>query len=120
VWALSYAVVGMGLGIFMAASHNHAEHVTHAHILLVGFVLSLIYGVIHKLWLTPKARRLATTQFVLHHAGAVTLFVGLFMLYGDIVPESQIDPILGIASITVLVGVLLMMYMVVKTTHARA
>jgi len=42
VWALSYAAVGLVLGIYMAATHNHAELVTHAHILLIGFVVSLI------------------------------------------------------------------------------
>ncbi|MFL6623965.1 MAG: TonB-dependent receptor [Sulfurifustis sp.] len=120
VWALAYAVVGMSLGIFMAASHNHAEHVTHAHILLVGFVLTLVYGVIHKLWLGDRARRLAMTHFVVHHAGAITLFVGLFLLYGNMVEESRLDPVLGIASITVLSGVLLMLYMVVKTAGAKA
>ncbi|MFL6654936.1 MAG: TonB-dependent receptor [Sulfurifustis sp.] len=120
VWALAYAVVGMSLGIFMAASHNHAEHVTHAHILLVGFVLTLVYGVIHKLWLGDRARRLAMTHLVVHHAGAITLFVGLFLLYGNMVEESRLDPVLGIASITVLSGVLLMLYMVVKTAGAKA
>lgn len=114
MWALSYAAAGMGLGIFMAASHNHAQHVTHAHILLVGFVASLIYGVIHKLWLGEKTPGLAKTQFIVHQAGAVTMFVGLLLLYGNVVPEAQLDPILATASITVLSGTLLMLFMVLK------
>ena len=40
LWALSYTVAGMALGIVMAASHDHAQPVTHAHALLVGFVVS--------------------------------------------------------------------------------
>lgn len=32
--ALGYAAAGMGLGIFMAASHNHGQLVTHAHAML--------------------------------------------------------------------------------------
>jgi hypothetical protein len=52
IWALSYGAAGMALGIYMAASHDHGEFVTHAHIMLVGFVTSLIYAVIHRLWLT--------------------------------------------------------------------
>ena len=54
VFALVYAILGMSLGIFMAASHNHGQFVTHAHLLLIGFVVSLIYGVIHKLWLVEQ------------------------------------------------------------------
>ena len=115
VWALGYAVFGMCLGIFMAASHNHAQHVTHAHILLVGFVVSFVYGIIHKLWLGHPNPIIAKTQFIVHHAGAVTMFTGLLLLYGNVLPEAQLDPFLGIASVTVLVGALLMLYMVLKT-----
>lgn len=39
VWSLSFAAVGLGLGIFMAATKNHSELVARAHILLIGFVL---------------------------------------------------------------------------------
>ena len=120
LWALSYIVVGMGLGIFMAASHNHEQHITHAHILLVGFVVSLIYGVIHKLWLGAETPSLAKTQFIVHQAGAVPMSVGLFLLYGNFVPEPQIDPVLAVASITVLVGALLMLFMVYKTNTVKA
>lgn len=120
VWALSYAVAGMSLGIFMAASHNHAQHVTHAHILLVGFVASLVYGVIHKLWIGDgKTPGLAKAQFVAHQAGAIAMFAGLLLLYGNVLPEAQLDTILAIASITVLSGALLMLLMVFKTNTLK-
>jgi len=119
VWALSYAAIGMCLGIFMAASHNHAHRVTHAHILLVGFVVSFIYGIIHKLWLGQPNPMVAKIQFVLHQAGAVTMATGLLLLYGNILPEPQLDPILGIASIAVLVGTLLMLYLVLKANAVK-
>lgn len=119
VWALGYVVVGMCLGIFMAASHDHAEHVTHAHINLIGFVLSLSYGIIYKLWLVHVNQIIAKIQFIVHHVGAITIFVGLFLLYGNIVPEAKLDPVLAIAAITVLVGALLMFYMVLKTNAVR-
>src|SRR5579863_8063768 len=107
VWSLSFAAVGMGLGIYMAASHNHAELTTHAHILLVGFVVSFIYGMIHKLWLTNPNRALATLQFVLHQAAAITIAVGLFLLFGAFVPEEKLEPILATASVGVLLAMLL-------------
>lgn len=114
VWALSYVAVGMGLGIYMAASHNHVQHVTHAHILLVGFVVSLIYAVIHKLWLGEKPPVLAKIQFIVHQAGAVTMVSGLFLLFGNFVPEAQLDPVLAVASIAVFTAALLMMLMLLK------
>lgn len=119
IWALGYAAVGITLGLYMAASQNHGELVTHAHILLIGFLLSLVYGIIHKLWLGKPPRAVANVQFVVHQAAAVTVSVGLFLLYGGIVPESALSAVLGIASAGVLLGVLLMLYMVVRSGSAK-
>ncbi len=115
LWALGYAALGMALGVYMGASENHGQLVTHAHILLVGFVVSLVYGVIHKLWLGSNTSWLAKPQFFAHQAGAALMISGLFLLYGGFVPPSQIGPVLGIASVIVLAGVLMMLFMVVKT-----
>jgi hypothetical protein len=120
IWALSYAAVGLALGIYMAASQNHGELVTHAHILLIGFVLSLVYGIVHRLWLEKPNRAIAYTQFVVHQAAAVTVSVGLFLVYGNIVPEAILGPILGVASAGVLLGMLLMLYMVMRFGSAKA
>jgi putative solute:sodium symporter small subunit len=120
IWALSFAAVGLSLGIYMAASHNHSELVTHAHILLIGFVVSFIYGIIHQLWLDQPRRAIANFQFVLHQAASVTIAVALFLLYGDIVPAPTLDPILGVATSGVLLGMLLMIYMVIRSGKDRA
>ncbi|HUH56508.1 MAG TPA: TonB-dependent receptor [Rhodanobacter sp.] len=114
VWALGYAVVGMGVGIYMAASKNHAEYVAHAHILLVGFVVSLVYGLIHRLWLHQPRRTIAQTQFVLHQAATVVLLAGLLLLYGNAASEAVLEPFLGIGAIGVLLAMLLMIFMVIK------
>ena len=47
------------------------------------------------------------------------MITGLFLLFGNFVPEPTIGPILGFASITVLVGALLMLYMVLKTNSVK-
>jgi hypothetical protein len=114
VCALVYAALGMGLGILMSASHNHAQFVTHAHLMLVGFVVSLLYAIIHKLWLTGRASGLARAQFYAHQAGAATMVAGLYLLYGGIAGESKLEPALAAASIAVLGGALLMLVLVVR------
>ena|SRR6185312_12064882 len=119
IWALGYAAAGMILGIYMASSRNHGEFVTHAHILLVGFVASLIYAVIHRLWLPAPSRALATVQFVLHQAGSIAMFVGLLLLYGGFASEDRLAPLLAPSAIAVLLGVLVMLFMVVRAP-ARA
>ncbi len=116
--ALAYAAIGMALGIYMAASHNHVQHVTHAHVLLVGFAVSVIYGVVHKLWLGTGKQTLAKAQFFVHQGGAAALFLGLSALYGKLIPEPKVGPVLGIASIAVFTGLLLMFAMVIKQRRA--
>jgi len=118
-WALSYAAIGICIGIYMAASQNYAQREAHTHTLLVGFVLSLAYGVIHKLWIEQPQPVIAKTQFIVHQAGAVLMSLGLFLLYGNVAPAALLNPILGISSLAVLVGVLLMTYMVLKANPAR-
>lgn len=104
--ALGYALLGIVLGIYMAASKDHSQHVTHAHVLLLGFVVSFIYGVLYRVW--NIEHKLAFPQYLCHQIGTFLLLVSLFCLYGGFVPESTLAPILGISSVVVLVGVLLM------------
>lgn len=118
ITAFGYAVLGLALGIYMAASKNHGQFVTHAHIMLIGFVLSFIYGLCHKLWLNQSPSTLAKIQFYVHQVGAFVILLGLFLLYGQFVPLETIDPVLAIASITVFSGVVLMMVEFVRSTRA--
>lgn len=106
--ALGYAIVGLLLGIHMAMSGKHVQHVTHAHIMLLGFVVSFAYGVCHKLWLGNTISRLAVTQYYLHQAGVIVLLAGLYLMYGNDVDQQLIGPVLGIASLLVLSALVMM------------
>ncbi|MGO8756125.1 MAG: hypothetical protein ACLQHK_12945 [Gallionellaceae bacterium] len=119
VIALGYAVVGMALGVYMGASQNHSEFVTHAHIMLLGFVVSFIYGLCHKLWLNNKTSGLAIAQFYVHQAATLVLVVGLFLLYGRFIEEAAIGPFLGVASTTALIGMILMFVLFLKTGRTQ-
>lgn len=118
IWALGYAVFGMCVGIYMAASQNHGEMAAHAHIMLVGFAVSFFYSIIHRLWLPAPGSKLAQTQFVLHQAAAFVMSLGLLLLYGGVLPEATIGPVLGISAFGVLAAMVLMIYMVVKAGPA--
>ncbi|PPC76070.1 TonB-dependent receptor [Pokkaliibacter plantistimulans] len=114
---LGYALVGLALGIYMAASKNHSQLVTHAHIMLLGFVVSFIYGVCHKLWLQNVPARMANLQFYIHQLGTLVLLIGLFCLFAGLVPEPILGPVLGIASVIVFSGLVLMKVMFIKYTR---
>lgn len=115
VISLLYAVMGLLFGIYMAASKNHSLLVVHAHMLLVGFVVSFIYAVIHKIWLPVMSAKLAHMQFFLHQVSALGMILGLFLLYAQIASEAVLGPILGVSSVGVLLGALLMVFMVLKS-----
>lgn len=114
--ALGYALLGLALGIYMAASKNHSQLVTHAHIMLVGFVISFAYGIVHKLWINGQFGSLAKAQYYLHQLGTVILVVGLYLLYGALAPEAVVGPVLGIGSILVFVAMVLMKVLYIKAS----
>lgn len=115
---LGYAIAGMALGIFMAASKDHGQHVTHAHIMLLGFVVSFIYALCHKLWLNNNTSTLAMIQFYIHQVGTLILLIGLFLFYGNFVAIETIDPVLALASIVVFIGMILMKILFIKAVKA--
>ena len=122
VAGLLLAIAGMGLGIHMASSHDHVQHVTHAHLLLLGFVVSLLYAMLYRLWLGAlPADRLAWVQYGLHQGGTVALVAGLFMLYGGHAAAASVEPLLGAASVTVLAAMVLMLVIFARADRrARA
>src|SRR5690606_11893269 len=101
ITALAYGLLGLLLGIYMAASKNHLQHVTHAHIMLIGFVVSFIYGVCYKLWLAEINNLLGKIQMITHQLGTIGIITGLFLLYGGYAPETVLGPLLGVASVAV-------------------
>ena len=114
--ALGYALVGIALGIYMGATNNHGQFVTHAHIMMVGFLLSFIYGLCHKIWLGSSKLKLAKVQFYIHQVGSLVLLTCLFLLYGNFVAAENLDPFLGVSSVAVFIGVVLISVQVVQTT----
>ena len=113
--AFGYAILGVALGIHMAATHNHGQLVTHAHTMLIGFLVSFSYALCHKLWLNEPNNKLALAQFYTHQVGTLGVVVGLYLQYGNIVPMKTIDPFLAISSITVFISLVLMKILIIKS-----
>lgn len=114
ITALAYAIIGMCLGIYMAKSGDHGHRVSHAHIMLAGFVVSFIYGLCHKLWLPGASGALVQAQFWLHQVGVLMMSLGLFLLYGQHIAVETIDPMLAISSLMLLLGMVLMLVLFIR------
>src|SRR5512139_2646877 len=87
--AFVYRVLGLLLGEGMLLFGNDNFRFLHVHMLLVGFVLFLIYGIGYKLIPTmffglPKVADIgwAEVQFILANVGLVGLLVGAVMPVG--------------------------------------
>jgi hypothetical protein len=87
--AFFYLVLGLWLGVGMLAFGNDNFQFVHVHMLLVGFVLFLIYGIGYKLIPTmffglPKVGNIgwAEAQFWLANIGLAGLLAGALMPVG--------------------------------------
>ncbi|HEU5361309.1 MAG TPA: hypothetical protein VFU42_09175 [Candidatus Deferrimicrobiaceae bacterium] len=87
--AFVYLILGLLLGVGMLAFGNDNFQFVHVHMLLIGFVLFLIYGIGYKLIPTmffglPKVESIgwAEAQFWLANVGLVGLLAGAVMPVG--------------------------------------
>lgn len=114
--AFIYGTLGLALGILMAATRNHVQMPAHAHILLLGFVVSMFYAVVHKLWLRKPSVMVSRLQFWLHQIGVIGLAGGLYLLYGGYAARDVLEPILGAASFSALIAFVLMGWLALVKT----
>ena len=102
--AIIFALCGMALGIHMGMSGDHSQMPTHAHIMLAGWVTSAIFAFFYHLFPSAGDRTLATVHFWLTAVSVVGLVVSLYFLMAG---NESMEPVLGIASIGFLLGMLL-------------
>lgn len=115
---LVWLIAGMGLGEHMGRVGDHGQHVTHAHIMLLGGVLPILFALIYRGFGLVQGL-IAWLQTILHHAGAAIMIVALYMLYGALAPESTLGPILGITALLVIVSVILVLFQAVRNKQAN-
>lgn len=77
--AAFYALVGMALGIFMAASHDHTLSPAHAHLNLLGWVSMGIFGLYYQAAPGAADRRIAKAHVVFASLSIWLLIPGVAM-----------------------------------------
>lgn len=111
---LVWLVAGMIFGAWLGAT-NHMNYAnSHAHMNLLGFVVSVLFGLIH--WATPNLSksRLANPQFLIYEIGAVTLVFGKIMVDAN----GAENPALIVGSVITIIGAALMLVIFAK--HAAS
>lgn len=104
ILAIAYGIVGMLLGLHMAMSQDHTQMPTHAHTMVLGWLMSAVFAFFYHLFPETGRTLLAKIHFALTAAAGVILLVTLYMfMAGNI----AIEPVLGLASIAFFLGMLL-------------
>jgi cbb3-type cytochrome oxidase subunit 1 len=102
--AIVYAICGMILGLAMAISHDHGQMPTHAHIMVLGWVMSAVFAFFYHLVPAARASRLAPMHFWLTAVSGVGLVTGLFFLLAG---NQSIEPIVAASSMAFFAATLL-------------
>ena len=107
ILALCYAVAGMVLGIVMAATHDHGEMPTHAHIMVAGWLMSSVFAFFYHLFPEIGAKTLARAHFWVQAVSGIVLVVSLFILLQG---NEAIEPVTALASVGFLIGTLMFVW----------
>ena len=106
--AAVYIILGMLLGIYMAASQDHSQMPTHAHLNLLGWVTMGIMGLVYKSWPTAAAAKLANLTYWLAHVSVIGMTLGVGLLYAGMV---QYEPIAIVSSLVALFNMILFAFL---------
>lgn len=114
VTAILSAILGMGWGIQMAASHDHLLAPAHAHLNLLGWVGFSVFAFYYHL--VPQAAQglLPRAHFAFSVGGVATLVPGIALAIRD-----QGDMLARLGSVLSLVSMLLFLCVVMVNARQR-
>lgn len=102
--AVIWLLIGIAAGLQMGMSGNHTVIAAHAHINLLGWVTSAIFGGYYALNPAKAAKRLAFVHYAVYMLGLIVMLPSLyFMERGNM----QLEPLVGIGSMITFLGVLI-------------
>jgi hypothetical protein len=99
-----YMVIGLGAGLYVAVSKDFAFASLHSHLALLGWATMAIAGLVYRAWPVLGDGPLARWHFWLHNIGLPVMIVGLAFKAGG---HAAAEPLLGVGSVVVLLGLLL-------------
>lgn len=109
--AVLLVLVGMLWGIEMAVSQDHSAMPAHAHLNLLGWVSLFLFGIFYHLHPGIDESRIARAQAYIWIAGTIILTAGVGLVHTG---HDVGDPIAAVGSLTVLLGMLMFGWIVVR------
>jgi Na+/phosphate symporter len=115
--AIVWLILGIGAGLQMAISGDHGAFPAHAHINLLGWVTSAIFGGYYALNPGKAARKIAMIHYGLFNIGLVIMLPALYlMLHGG---YTAIEPVVAVGSLIVAAAVLVFAFVVFSNASVR-
>lgn len=100
--AVVYVVLGVTLGIVMAASHDYTFRPVHAHLNLLGWASMALFGLWYRSAPAAGETRLAKAHFWLHNIALPIQMITLAMFVNG---NTSVEPVLALASVVIGIGV---------------
>lgn len=107
--AILFLILGISIGIHMSISQNHNVIGAHAHINLLGWVTSALFGGYYALNPAKAAGRLPLIQYGVYTLGVAVMGVSLYLLLQG---NTGVEPIVAVSSLIAFAGVLLFAWIV--------
>jgi hypothetical protein len=105
--ATIFLIVGIAVGLHMGITENHSAMPAHAHINLLGWVTSALFGCYYALQPARAEWRLAYVHFVVYTVGMVIMLPALYLKYTG---YPEFEPLLAGGSMIVGLGTLIFAY----------
>lgn len=99
--AVLYALLGIGIGIVMAATHDFTNKSVHVHVNLLGWVSMALMGLAYQVFPGMARSALAKVHFWLHSLGLPVMVVGIYAVMHQ---WPTAEPIVGSGSVAVALG----------------
>jgi peptidoglycan/LPS O-acetylase OafA/YrhL len=112
---LVWVIIGMIYGAWLGASGQNNFANSHAHINLLGFVTSVLFGILYWAYPSLAKSRLAIWQFAIYEVGVLLLIIGKILVDKD----GTETPFLQVGSIVTILGTAMMLYLFAKDKTAR-
>ncbi len=110
---LVWLIAGMALGEHMGRTGDHSQMPTHAHAMLVGGVLPVLWALVYRAFGLAQGL-FAWIQTGLHHAGALVMVIALYFYYGPMNRDEALGPVLGISAMLVIAATVPMLVLALR------
>ena len=109
--AVFYLIVGMTAGMMMGGSGNFTLAPAHAHLNLLGWVTTALYGTFYALTHETLSPRLAWSNFVVSAAGVLTMVPALAL---TLLGRPGLEGAIGIGGMLSMIGLVIFAISVVR------